>query len=218
MNQHLQQTNEGTPGRTRIKICGIRKLEDARVAVNAGADAIGLVFYPASPRAVEIQQAKQIAQGLPPFVSLTGLFVNATHAAVESVLRSVALDLLQFHGDETADFCSQFGRRWIKAIRVQAAGDIERAFDAYPDANGLLVDAFSAAAYGGTGQVFDWSLIPQHRPLPLVLAGGLTVDNVAQAIRTVKPWGVDVSGGVEKSKGIKDQKLMMQFIQEVQSV
>ena len=203
---------------TRIKICGITRQEDAQAAVDAGADAVGFVFYAPSPRAVAIDRAREIVRGLPPFVSSVGLFVNAEPDWVREVLATVPLDLLQFHGDEAADYCSQFGRPWMKAIRVRSSNDIERAFSVFAEARGLLVDAFDPALYGGTGRAFDWSLVPRQRPLPLVLAGGLDSVNVADAIRQVRPWAVDVSGGVESAKGIKSAEKIRAFINEVRSV
>ena len=203
---------------TRIKICGITRQEDAQAAVDAGADAVGFVFYAPSPRAVAIDRAREIVRGLPPFVSSVGLFVNAEPDWVREVLATVPLDLLQFHGDEAPDYCSQFGRPWMKAIRVRSSNDIERAFSVFAEARGLLVDAFDPALYGGTGRAFDWSLVPRQRPLPLVLAGGLDSVNVADAIRQVRPWAVDVSGGVESAKGIKSAEKIRAFINEVRSV
>lgn len=209
--------------RTRTKICGITRVEDALAAANAGADAIGLVFYGPSPRSVTLEQAARIAEAVPAFVTLTGLFVNPTRMDVEQVLARVPLDLLQFHGDESQDFCTQFHRRWIKAVRVRGRNDVENAFHDWNRASGLLVDAYDPQRYGGTGQVFDWSVIPQQRPLPLILAGGLNSANVASATRQVQPWGVDVSGGVEASgdtpegtrKGIKDAAKITEFLSEV---
>ena len=211
------------PLRTRTKICGITRVEDALVAANAGADAIGLVFYGDSPRAVTLDQAIDIAAAVPAFVTLTGLFVNPSRMEVEQVLSKVPLDLLQFHGDESQAFCHQFHRRWIKAVRVRQRDDIESAFADWSQASGLLVDAYDPQRYGGTGQSFDWSVIPEQHPLPLILAGGLNSANVATAIRQVRPWGVDVSGGVEASgdtpggtrKGIKDAAKITEFLSEV---
>lgn len=203
---------------TRIKICGITRAEDAQAAVDAGADAIGFVFYSPSPRSVTVEQAANILRRLPPFVTSVGLFVNADPAWIRAVLDQVPLDLLQFHGDETPDYCAQFGRPWLKAVRVRSREDIEAAFSTYCNAKGLLVDAFDPMLYGGTGTAFDWSLIPRQRPLPLVLAGGLDSVNVADAVRQVRPWAVDVSGGVEREKGIKDAAKIRAFINEVRSV
>lgn len=208
--------------RTRAKICGITRPEDARAAAFAGADAIGLVFYDKSPRTLTLDQACEIVAAVPAFVTLTGLFVNPSRMEVEQVLARVPLDLLQFHGDETPEFCDQFHRRWIKAIRVRERGAIEQAFDFWHKASGLLVDAYDPERYGGTGQKFDWTVIPEHRPMPLILAGGLNSANVASAIRQVRPWGVDVSGGVEVTndgrKGIKDSSKITEFLSEVNRV
>lgn len=202
----------------KVKICGLTRREDVTAAVNCGADAVGFVFFQASPRAVSIDQAAGLARGLPPFVSAVGLFVNPEPAFVDEVLAQVPLDLLQFHGDETAAFCAQFGRRWIKAIRVRDEGQIERAFDDYRDSAGLLVDAWDPDRYGGTGKTFNWDLIPAQRPLPIVLAGGLSSANVARAITQVRPWAVDVSGGVERAKGVKDIQKISDFMNEVHRV
>lgn len=203
---------------TRVKICGLTRSEDVRAAVASGADAIGLVFYEKSPRSVTLDQAEQLAQGIPPFVSVVGLFVNASETRVNQVLERVPLDLLQFHGDETAEFCARFRRRWVKAIRVREDGQIRRAFQDYSQAAGLLVDAWDPDRYGGTGQSFNWNLIPQERPLPLILAGGLSSANVSAAVEQVEPWAVDVSGGVESGKGIKDAVKISEFIKEVRRV
>lgn len=212
--------------RTRTKICGVTRVEDAQAAALAGADAIGLVFYGPSPRSVPVEVAAAIARSVPAFVSVVGLFVNPTSAQVDAILAEVPLDTLQFHGDETPAFCEQFGRRWIKAVRVRNSDDIDQAFDDYQFASGLLVDAYDPQLYGGTGHGFDWSLIPARRPLPLILAGGLDSDNVARAIEQVRPWAVDVSGGVEyrshpeqpSSKGLKDVSRINEFLREVHRV
>lgn len=204
--------------RTRVKICGLTRPRDVVAAANAGADAIGFVFYEPSPRGVSIEAAAELIRSVPPFVVATGLFVNPQRDYVEEVLSKVPLDLLQFHGDETPEFCQSFPARWIKAIRVRARGDIERAFQTYERASGLLVDAWVADKFGGTGQAFNWDLIPAVRPLPLILAGGLASDNVAGAIEQVRPWGVDVSGGVELEKGIKHAAKMTDFVNEVHRV
>lgn len=202
----------------RVKICGLTRPQDVEAAVACGADAIGLVFYAPSPRAVDIEQARILAARVPAFVSVTGLFVNPARDFVEAVLDAVPLDLLQFHGDESPEFCQSFDRRWIKAVRVREPGQIEQAFAEYHRASGLLVDAWDPSRYGGTGQSFNWSLIPENRPLPLILAGGLSSDNVAGAIEQVRPWAVDVSGGVEESKGKKDATKLSQFFKEVHRV
>ncbi|NWO04904.1 MAG: phosphoribosylanthranilate isomerase [Alteromonadaceae bacterium] len=203
---------------TRVKICGLTRPEDIDAAVASGADAIGLVFYPPSPRSVNIEQARVLAARIPAFVTVTGLFVNPAPEDVEEVLNHVSLDLLQFHGDESPAFCESFGRRWIKAIRVREPGQIEAAFDEYANAAGLLVDAWDPQRYGGTGQSFNWELIPRERPMPLILAGGLSSANVSGAIRQVRPWAVDVSGGVESAKGEKDASKLTEFFNEVRRV
>ncbi|WP_297794077.1 phosphoribosylanthranilate isomerase [uncultured Marinobacter sp.] len=204
--------------RTRVKICGITRPEDVRAAAQAGADALGFVFYEPSPRSVSPASAKELVSLLPAFSGAVGLFVNPEREWVEQVLSSVPLDLLQFHGDESPEFCASFGRRWIKAVRVRQAGDIEAAYERYRNASGLLVDAWDPQRYGGTGKSFNWSLIPTSRPLPLILAGGLASDNVASAVEQVRPWAVDVSGGVESSKGVKDSAKISDFINEVHRV
>ncbi|WP_150913354.1 phosphoribosylanthranilate isomerase [Marinobacter halotolerans] len=204
--------------RTRVKICGLTRPQDVVAAANAGADAVGFVFYEPSPRSVSIETAAELIRSLPAFVTATGLFVNPERGYVEEVLSKVPLDLLQFHGDETPEFCQSFPARWIKAVRVRNRGDIEQAFRDYFRASGILVDAWVADTYGGTGQSFNWDLIPSVRPLPLILAGGLASDNVAAAVQQVRPWGVDVSGGVESGKGIKHTAKMTDFISEVHRV
>ena len=204
--------------KTRVKICGLTRREDILAAVNEGADAIGLVFYQPSPRSVDLEAAVELCRAVPAFVSMTGLFVNPQPQEVTRVLERVPLDLLQFHGDETPAFCESFGRRWIKAIRVREPGQIETAFKTYRNASGLLVDAWDPDRYGGTGQSFNWSLIPTHRPMPLILAGGLSSANVARAIEEVRPWAVDVSGGVEQAKGKKDATKLSEFFREVRRV
>lgn len=201
--------------RTRVKICGITRPQDAITAVELGADAIGLVFYTPSPRNVSIEQAAEIVAGLPPFVSKVGLFVNAESAFINSVLKRVALDCLQFHGDETAAECEQINMPYYKAIRVKNDTNLLQYASQYQRANALLLDAYSEAAVGGTGQVFDWTLIPANIGKPVVLAGGLNAENVATAIKQVKPYAVDVSGGVEASKGIKDAAKIAAFMQAV---
>ncbi|WP_407311317.1 phosphoribosylanthranilate isomerase [Pseudomonas sp. nanlin1] len=200
----------------RSKICGITRVEDALAAAEAGADAIGLVFYPKSPRAVSIQQARAIIAALPPFVTTVGLFVNASRCELGEILDAVPLDLLQFHGDESPHDCAGFHRPWIKALRVRPGDDLQAACRFYQGACGILLDAYVAGVPGGTGEVFDWSLIPQGLSKPVILAGGLTPGNVAEAIAQVRPYAVDVSGGVEAAKGIKDAARIQAFIQAVQ--
>lgn len=199
----------------RSKICGITRVEDALAAVQAGADAIGLVFYAQSPRAVSCAQAQAILRALPPFVTSVGLFVNHPRAELTALLEQLPLDVLQFHGDEAPEDCSGYGRPWFKAIRMQAETDLLAEMQRYQEAQAILLDTFVAGQPGGTGQAFDWSLIPKQLPKPIILAGGLTIDNVRQAIDQVQPYAVDVSGGVEHSKGIKDPAKMQAFIAQV---
>lgn len=196
----------------RVKICGITRVEDALAAAAAGADAIGLVFYAKSPRAVDIEQARAILAALPPFVTTVGLFVDAERNELERILASVPLDLLQFHGDESVQQCEAFGRPYIKALRVKAGDDIAAQVARYPSAQGILLDAYVEGVPGGTGEAFDWSLIPQALSKPLILAGGLRPDSVAEAVSRVRPYAVDVSGGVEASKGVKDVGKIGAFI------
>lgn len=197
---------------SRVKICGITRVGDALQAVSSGADAIGLVFYEPSSRAVDIACARDIAYAAGPLVTVTGLFVNASAARVCEVLREVPLQLLQFHGDESADFCEQFERPYLKAIRMRPDLDLKAAMQPFVGAAGFLLDAYQAGVPGGTGATFDWQRVPASAPRPVVLAGGLTPDNVARAIATTGCYGVDVSGGVEASPGIKDAAKMAQFI------
>ncbi|OLU29133.1 N-(5'-phosphoribosyl)anthranilate isomerase [Pseudomonas sp. PA15(2017)] len=202
----------------RSKICGITRLEDGLAAVAAGADAIGLVFYARSPRAVSIEQAQAIVAGLPPFVTTVGLFVDTPQRDIEVVLAAVPLDLLQFHGDESAAECEALGRPYIKALRVRAQDDVAAQVDAYPGARAVLLDTFVDGVPGGTGQAFDWALVPATLSKPVILAGGLTPGNVASAIAQVRPYAVDVSGGVEASKGIKDATKVKDFVRAVRAV
>lgn len=196
----------------RIKICGITRPEDGVAAAYLGADAIGLVFYDKSPRHVTLEQARAVIAALPPFVTVVALFVDPSRAWVEQVLAACAIDVLQFHGDETADFCRSFHRPYLKAVRVRPGVDLLEWSARYPDARGLLTDAFVDGAHGGTGTTFDWTLLPEQLPLPLILSGGLDEHNVAEAVRRVAPAAVDVSSGVEASKGIKDAARMAAFI------
>lgn len=202
----------------RSKICGITRLEDALAAVAAGADAIGLVFYARSPRAVTVQQAQAILAGLPPFVTTVGLFVDMPQNEIEAVLAAVPLDLLQFHGNERAADCDALARPYIKALRVRAEDDVAALVDAYPGARAVLLDTYVDGVPGGTGQAFDWALVPAELSKPVILAGGLTADNVAAAITQVRPYAVDVSGGVEASKGIKDAAKVKDFVRAVRAV
>lgn len=202
---------------TRIKLCGLRRSEHIRLAAELGADAAGLVFWPHSSRAVSIDQAAELAAAAPPFLSLTGLFVDPTVQAVETVLERVALDCLQFHGNESNAFCRQFGRPWIKGVRMHPEAEVEQVLASWPDARGLLLDAWHPEQPGGTGLTFDWQRIPAAWRERIVLAGGLTPDNVGAAIRAIRPWGVDVSGGIEHpdQKGEKDSALMAAFVAAV---
>lgn len=202
----------------RVKICGITRPEDALAAAQAGADAIGLVFYPSSPRHVNPEVAARIVKALPPFVTSVGLFVDASEAEVRSVLEQVPLDMLQFHGDEPDVFCRQFGLPYLKALRVQPHDDLDALAAQWPGATGILLDSFKPGVPGGTGERFDWSMIPAKRSWTLVLAGGLEFDNVRQAIDLAQPWAVDVSGGVEAAKGIKDPEKINAFVHEVKRV
>lgn len=196
----------------RVKICGITRLEDALFAVNAGADALGFVFYDKSPRHVTPAQAAIVCCALPPFITRVGLFVNASVEFVQKVLQTVPLDLLQFHGDEPPAYCAQFGKAYIKAVRVTAATDLLEYAADFDTASGLLLDAFVAGVPGGTGEAFDWRLIPENLPKPIVLSGGLNPGNVSDAVKQTRPWAVDVSSGVESAKGIKDMQKVAQFI------
>jgi phosphoribosylanthranilate isomerase len=190
--------------RVRVKICGITRREDALAAAIAGADAIGLVFYPDSLRAVTPDRAAAITASLPPFVARVGLFVDPEPGFVDAVLAAVHLDLLQFHGSEAPGFCSAFGLPYIKAIRMRSAGDAAGLSGMYPQAAALLLDTYAEELAGGTGRTFDWTMIPRGTGRPLILAGGLSPENVESAILQVLPYAVDVSGGVESAKGIKD--------------
>ena len=201
----------------RNKICGITRVDDALTAAKAGADAIGLVFYAKSPRAVDVRQAREIVAALPPFVTTVGLFVNASRCEINEILDAVPLDMLQFHGDETPAQCEGFHRPWFKALRVGNGEDIEAQVARYANASGILLDTFVAGVPGGTGERFDWSLVPAALAKPLILAGGLTAENVQQAIAQVRPYAVDVSGGVEASKGVKDASKVMAFVGRVRS-
>lgn len=194
----------------RIKICGITSVADGLAAVKAGADAIGLVFYAKSPRAVSLQQAGEITAALGPFVTTVGLFVDADPAFVREAAASV--QLLQFHGDESREYCEQFQRPYMKAIRMRPDLDVLAAINEYPSASGILLDAYRPGVPGGTGETFDWQRVPVHSPRPLVLAGGLNPGNVASAIQATHVYGVDVSGGVESSPGNKDKEKIDQFI------
>lgn len=199
----------------RIKICGLTRPQDAEQCAAAGADAIGLVFYPPSPRHVPIEAARAVIAALPPFVTVVALFVDPSVEEVEAVLQALPVDVLQFHGEEPPEFCRQFARPYLKAVRVRPGMDLTAYARRYADARGLLADAFVPGQAGGTGAVFDWTLLPPNLPLPLVLSGGLTPDNVTDAVQQVRPAAVDVSSGVEAVKGIKDAALIAAFISGV---
>jgi len=200
--------------KTRIKICGLTREEDVDAAVAAGADAIGFVFHPPSPRFVTPQRAAELARRVPPFVAVVGLFVNATPETVLAACHALPIGILQFHGDEEAAYCRQFARPYLRAARVRPGLDLLEFAGAFPDARGLLLDAF-VAGYGGGGEVFDWTLIPPDLPGFLVLSGGLTASNVGSAIARVRPVAVDVSSGVETGKGIKDHSKIAAFVAAV---
>lgn len=201
--------------RTRVKICGFTRIEDAVYAAHNGVDAIGLVFYPFSPRHVEIEQAIRIVNALPAFTSVVALFVDEQEAKIREVLAQVPIDCIQFHGDETAEACRIYGKRYIKAVSMREGIDIRALAHYYHDAAGLLLDAFHPDAKGGTGNQFNWSLIPKQLDLPIILAGGLDETNAKLAVQTVKPYALDVSSGVETRKGIKDSLKMAAFIKQV---
>lgn len=214
MSTHTQ-TQPNSP--TRIKICGITRIADALAAARLGTDAIGLVFVRKSPRFVALENAAEIVRALPPFVASVALFVNPTRAEVDTVIEHVRPDVLQFHGEETPEFCSAFNRPFLKAARVKPGMDLLQYAADFSSAQGILFDAYSPNAHGGTGHAFDWALIPPDLPRPLILAGGLDPDNVADAVRQVRPWAVDVSSGVEAEKGIKDVAKMATFIEAVRN-
>lgn len=200
---------------TRIKICGFTRAEDARAAAELGADAVGLVFYPGSKRHIGIGTAREIAAALPPFVSMVALFVNQDAGYIREVLSQVPVDVLQFHGDETPEFCRQFQRPYLKAVRVRSADDIVQAAERYADARALLLDAHIEGEYGGTGHVFDWSVLPDSLAVSWILSGGLRAGNVAAALRETGARTVDVSSGVERAPGVKCPHKMREFIRQV---
>ena len=199
---------------TRIKMCGITRPQDMQAAVDAGADAVGLVFYPHSPRFVSTEQAARLAQCVPPFVTIVGLFVNAEAQLVREILATVPIHLLQFHGDEDDVYCRQFDRPFIKAVRVKPGMELYEAIASFPSAQAILLDAF-VDGYGGGGKIFDWTLIPDQPGKPIILSGGLDADNVTAAVRRVRPAAVDVSSGIEVAKGIKDAAKMQAFVTAV---
>lgn len=201
--------------RTRVKICGITRVEDALAAVRHGCDAIGLVFYEKSPRCVMPRRAAEIVAILPPFVNAVGLFVDAPAEQVRAVMQEVRLDVLQFHGEESPAYCRQFGMPYLKAVRVRPETNLLQYAADFAEARALLLDTYVEGTPGGTGQTFDWALIPRDLPRPVILAGGLNADNVGKAVRLARPYAVDVSGGVEKEKGIKDAAKIAAFMRGV---
>ena len=198
----------------KIKICGLTRPQDAQAAAELGADAVGLVFYAKSKRCVDAAQAAEITTALPPQVVKVALFVNETADSIRRILAAVPIDIVQFHGDEAPEFCRQFGKPYWKAVRVRSAQDIAEAAGRYADAAALLLDAHIEGQYGGTGQVFDWRLLPETMPLPWILSGGLNPDNVAAAVRQTGAAWLDVSSGVEQAPGIKSRDLMANFIRQ----
>ncbi len=198
---------------SKVKICGITSIEDGMAAVNAGADALGFVFYKASPRNVDVSQASEITRQLPPFVTKVALFVDESPSNIETVLRSCAIDCIQFHGDEDNEFCAQFGKPFLKALRVRSKELLDQQMASFPDASAFLLDAFVQGVPGGTGVSFDWTLYPKNSNIPVIVAGGLTPENVSDCVAQLQPYAVDVSGGVEASKGIKDHDKVRSFIE-----
>ena len=198
----------------KIKICGFTRPQDAQAAAELGADAVGLVFYAKSKRCVDAAQAAEIVAALPPQVVKVALFVNESAEQIRRILGAVPIDIVQFHGDEAPEFCRQFGKPYWKAVRVQSAQDIAEAAEHYADAAALLLDAHIEGQYGGTGQVFDWRLLPETMPLPWILSGGLNPGNVAAAVRQTGAAWLDVSSGVEQAPGIKSRDLMADFIRQ----
>jgi phosphoribosylanthranilate isomerase len=198
---------------TRIKICGITRAEDAAAACAAGADALGFVFHPDSPRRIDAAAAAAIAARMPPFVATVGVFVDPDTAYVRRILDAVPLDLLQFHGDETPALCASFARPYLKAVRMRPEVDLLEYTRLFGNARALLLDTYvRGGAHGGTGLTFDWRLVPRNLPLPIVLSGGLDARNVTEAVRTLRPWAVDVSSGVEAAKGVKDPQRIRELI------
>ena len=202
---------------TKVKICGFTNSKNARDAAIAGVDAIGLVFYDKSPRNVDIQRAREIVAALPPFINRVGLFVNANPSFIDEVLCEVPLDTLQFHGDEEVVDCTQYQMPFIKSLRVTSKTNLDQIAEHFSDASALLLDSYNPNSYGGTGEIFDWSLARVKIDLPIILAGGLNSDNVSEAISQVNPYAVDASSGVESSPGMKDIDKILAFIQSVRS-
>lgn len=202
--------------RTRIKFCGLTRAEDVQAAVALGVDAIGLVCYPPSPRSLSVAHLAELGALCPPMVTVTALFVDPDPREVRAVLDTGVVDLLQFHGQESTEFCRQFGRPWMKALTMHPELDLTEQMSTYVGARGLLLDAWHPERVGGTGLAFDWSRIPPELASHIVLAGGLSAENVGDALRMVRPWAVDVSSGIESSAGIKDRTRMAAFVAAVQ--
>jgi phosphoribosylanthranilate isomerase len=200
---------------TRVKICGLRDPAHARVAADAGADAIGLVFYGPSPRCVTIEEAARVTAALPAFVTSVALFVNEKPEEIRRVIAGATIDLLQFHGDDPPAFCAQFGKPFVRAVRMEKGVDLLEYARRFSAARALLLDAHVPGTPGGTGTTFDWAAIPRDVPMPLILSGGLEASNVSAAIREARPWAVDVSSGVEASRGVKDPAKIVDFIRKV---
>jgi len=201
--------------RVRVKYCGITTVENAVFAARLAVDAIGLVFYSKSPRAVDVVQASQIIAALPPFVSAVGLFVNPTESEVEQIITKIPLNMLQFHGDEPEKFCNKFSLPYMKAVRMAPNVDVQTEIERYNTASGILLDSYHEKQAGGTGEKFDWSRVPDSSAMPIILAGGLSAANINEAITKTHPYAVDVSSGIESSKGVKDNAKMQQFMNEV---
>ena len=201
----------------RVKICGITSVDDALIAVKAGADAIGLVFYEPSPRCVNIEQAEAIARAVGPFVTVVALFVNASSDVIENILKRVPIHVMQFHGDEPAEFCEQFSRPYLKALRMHEDLDVDETIGLFSSASGILLDAYTPGVPGGTGETFDWQRVPKDSDRPIILAGGLNPENIRRAVAETSIYGVDVSGGVERAPGIKDAQKIESFIRAAKS-
>ena len=201
----------------KIKICGIQNLEDAKFCESLGVDAIGLVFFNGSARNITIATAKEIADNLPPFITVVALFVNPKTSLVNAVLANVKVDCLQFHGEESDDFCQQFKRKWYKAIAMRQGLNLKQELKKYPNAQAILLDSYCPKSKGGTGKSFNWHDIPLDLAKPVILAGGLNADNIQQAIATVAPWAVDVSSGVEVSKGVKSQNKIKNLVELIRA-
>lgn len=201
--------------RTRVKFCGMTRIPDVRRAIDLGVDALGFVFVKASPRGLTIKQAQELVEGIPPFVMTVGLFRDAETDDIRNVLNNVSMDLLQFHGNEDRQFCEQFNMPYLKAVPMSSTNSVVEFCSRYPSAAGFVLDSHATNTMGGSGERFTWSRVPPELDKPVILAGGLTPDNVAEAVRAVRPYAVDVSSGIEVGKGIKDVDKMKRFVQEV---